>query len=138
MAENAEKTAAVLNSKLAMRSQRTPMRWHPAVVIAGRGKWQRRSHPAVAISERWRRTLRRPPPWSWESWRCGASERRWGGIPWWSSLGGENGNGVLIPRWPSVRDGGERREDRRGGRGRASECVRSREDRNGGKQQGSD
>ena len=67
MAENAEKTAAVVVGKLAMRSQRTPMGWHPVVVIVGRGKWQRSSDPAMAIRPRWRRTPRRPPRWSWES-----------------------------------------------------------------------
>ena len=43
MAKNAEKTAAGVLRKLMMRSKRTPMRWHPAVVIVGREKWQRRS-----------------------------------------------------------------------------------------------
>ena len=43
MAKNAEKTADGVLRKLMMRSKRTPMRWHPAVVIVGREKWQRRS-----------------------------------------------------------------------------------------------
>ena len=71
--------------------------------------------------------------------RYGASESRCGVIPRCSSLSEKNCNCVLIPRWPSGSDGGERREDRRGGRGKAlDECERQREDRNGGHREARD